>query len=100
MKTQDMKMNGFEELEVNENGCVLVPEINSKDVIDFRLRLQMTQEQFAAKFEIPLATLRNWEQDRTKPIISQARLVFYNKLFDEKARVIVRLGSLRSLEVA
>ena len=32
-----------------------------------RLRLRLTQEEFAARFHIPLATLRDWEQRRTEP---------------------------------
>jgi putative transcriptional regulator len=29
---------------------------------EIRQKLQMTQEQFAAEFRIPLGTLRDWEQ--------------------------------------
>ena len=32
-----------------------------------RRRLGMTQEAFAAALRVPLATLRNWEQGRTRP---------------------------------
>jgi putative transcriptional regulator len=32
-----------------------------------RRALQMTQEQFAAEFAIPLGTLRDWEQERAEP---------------------------------
>lgn len=32
-----------------------------------RKKLGMTQEVFAAALQIPLATLRNWEQGRTRP---------------------------------
>jgi putative transcriptional regulator len=32
-----------------------------------RKRLGMTQEQFAAAIQVPLATLRNWEQLRVTP---------------------------------
>jgi putative transcriptional regulator len=34
---------------------------------DIRRRLGMTQEQFAAAIQVPLATLRNWEQLRVTP---------------------------------
>lgn len=74
-------------------GCLFIPDITSQDVTSFRVKLGMTQEQFAATFDIPVATLRNWEQNRSKPIISEARLVFYNKLFDEKAKLIERVDS-------
>jgi putative transcriptional regulator len=32
-----------------------------------RLRLQMTQEQFARQFAIPLGTVRDWEQNKKQP---------------------------------
>ena len=32
-----------------------------------RRALGLTQEQFAARFQIPIGTLRDWEQGRTEP---------------------------------
>jgi putative transcriptional regulator len=32
-----------------------------------RRALQLTQEEFAAQFEIPIGTLRDWEQERNAP---------------------------------
>jgi putative transcriptional regulator len=32
-----------------------------------RRALRLTQEEFAARFQIPLGTLRDWEQGRTEP---------------------------------
>lgn len=32
-----------------------------------RLKLGLSQEQFAARFGIPIGTLRDWEQHRSKP---------------------------------
>jgi putative transcriptional regulator len=32
-----------------------------------RQRLDMTQQEFATAFRIPLATLRDWEQQRSRP---------------------------------
>jgi putative transcriptional regulator len=32
-----------------------------------RLRLRLTQDEFAARYHIPLGTLRDWEQRRTEP---------------------------------
>ncbi len=32
-----------------------------------RRALQMTQEEFAALYQIPLGTLRDWEQGRSEP---------------------------------
>lgn len=42
----------------------LRPVPNPKDI---RKRLKMTQQQFAAQFELPLGTLRDWEQGAREP---------------------------------
>ena len=43
---------------------VAVPEV---DVRKVRLKMGLSQAQFATKFGIPPATLRNWEQGRSHP---------------------------------
>lgn len=43
---------------------VNVPEI---DVRKVRLKMKLSQAAFAAKFGFPPATLRNWEQGRSRP---------------------------------
>jgi putative transcriptional regulator len=40
----------------------LVPRVKT-----LRRALRLTQEEFAARFRIPLGTLRDWEQGRTEP---------------------------------
>ncbi len=37
------------------------------DVKALRARLGMTQEQFARTYRLPLGTVRDWEQGRTRP---------------------------------
>jgi putative transcriptional regulator len=37
------------------------------DVKGLRTRLGMTQEQFALTYHLPLGTVRDWEQGRTRP---------------------------------
>lgn len=37
------------------------------DAKAIRLRLHLSQEQFAARFHVPLGTLRDWEQGRSLP---------------------------------
>ena len=32
-----------------------------------RRALELTQEEFASRYHIPIGTLRDWEQGRTKP---------------------------------
>jgi putative transcriptional regulator len=41
-----------------------VPEV---DVRKIRLKMKLSQAQFATKFGFPPATLRNWEQGRSRP---------------------------------
>ena len=41
-----------------------VPEV---DVRKVRLKMKLSQVQFATKFGFPPATLRNWEQGRSRP---------------------------------
>lgn len=43
---------------------VQVPDVNVRDV---RLKMGLSQAQFATKFGFPPATLRNWEQGRARP---------------------------------
>ena len=43
---------------------VRVPEVNVRKV---RLKMGLSQSQFANRFGLPPATLRNWEQGRAKP---------------------------------
>jgi putative transcriptional regulator len=42
----------------------LIPIVNTKRLRD---RLSLTQEEFAAKYRIPIGTLRDWEQGRKFP---------------------------------
>ena len=43
---------------------VKAPEV---DVRKVRLKMRLSQPQFATKFGFPPATLRNWEQGRSRP---------------------------------
>ena len=45
---------------------VRVPEV---DVRDVRRKMGLSQAQFATRFGLPPATLRNWEQGRARPDI-------------------------------
>jgi len=46
---------------------VTTVEVPIIDVRTVRRKLRLSQAQFAAKFGFPPATLRNWEQGRTRP---------------------------------
>ena len=43
---------------------VRVPDVNVRKV---RLKMGLSQAQFATRFGLPQATLRNWEQGRARP---------------------------------
>lgn len=54
-----------------------------------RTRLLLTQEQFAARYHIPLGTLRDWEQHRSEPDqAAQAYLKVIAKEPDMVARAL------------
>ena len=57
------------------------------DVAAVRIRLGMTQEQFAARVGIPVATLRHWERGNRKP--RGAALVLLT-IIDCEARAVLR----------
>ena len=44
-----------------------VTAVELPDVKAIRRALEMSQDEFAAVFRIPLATLKNWEQGRRQP---------------------------------
>ena len=50
-----------------KNSRVRVTTVELPDVKAIRLSLQMSQDQFATVFRIPLATIKNWEQGRRQP---------------------------------
>jgi putative transcriptional regulator len=59
-----------------------------------RLRLRLTQEEFAARYHIPLGTLRDWEQRRTEPdMAAQAYLKVIAAEPVRVAEVLARKGA-------
>lgn len=57
------------------------------DVAELRKRLELTQEQFAARFGFSVATLRHWERGDRKP--HGAALVLLN-LIDREPKAVMR----------
>ena len=51
----------------NENLRVTLVQVPEVDVRKVRTKMRLSQVQFAAKFGFPPATLRNWEQGRSRP---------------------------------
>ena len=54
-------------IEDGENPAAGLPNYQANLVRQARVKLAMTQAEFAGLTKIPLATLRNWEQGRTTP---------------------------------
>jgi putative transcriptional regulator len=51
----------------NENVRVTLIDVREVDVREVRIKMALSQAQFATKFGLPPATLRNWEQGRARP---------------------------------
>jgi len=51
----------------NDNVGVTLVHVPEVDVRKVRLKMGLSQSQFATKFGFPPATLRNWEQGRSHP---------------------------------
>jgi len=51
----------------NDNVCITLVHVPDVDVRKVRTRMSLSQAQFATKFGFPPATLRNWEQGRSRP---------------------------------
>ena len=52
-----------------------------------RERLDLTQEEFAARFDIPLGTLRDWEQARREP---DAAALAYLRVIEREPEAVAR----------
>ncbi|HXA49632.1 MAG TPA: helix-turn-helix domain-containing protein [Candidatus Acidoferrum sp.] len=51
----------------NDNVRVTLAQVPEVDVREVRTKMGLSQSQFATKFGFPPATLRNWEQGRSRP---------------------------------
>jgi putative transcriptional regulator len=51
----------------NKNVRVMLVYVPEVDVREVRKKMELSQAQFATKFGFPPATLRNWEQGRSRP---------------------------------
>lgn len=73
-----LAVSDFEELRrqlMAENLAVHRLEQHVVDVKALRAKLKMSQAEFAGRYGLDLATLRNWEQHRTTPDSSAATLL-------------------------
>lgn len=56
-------------------GCMTFPNVTGEQIYEYRKKIGYTQRKFAAEFDIPLTTLRNWEKERTQPSPSRIELL-------------------------
>jgi len=68
-----------------EPAAVYVPP--AVDVRAVRERMQLSQKAFAARFALPLGTVRDWEQGRRKPDRPAALLL---NLIDKDPEAVIR----------
>ena len=62
-------------------------EIRAARVRDARRRSGLTQEAFAARYRIPLGTLRDWEQGRREP---DAAALAYLRVIEREPEAVAR----------
>lgn len=67
-----------------------VPEV---DVREVRTKMGLSQAQFATKFGLPPATLRNWEQGRSRPDASTRVLLAVIAKHPEAVEDVLRRAS-------
>ena len=67
-----------------------IPSARSRVI---RMRLGLTQEEFAARYHIPLGTLRDWEQHRSEP--DQATQAYLKVIAKEPDMVARALADVR-----
>lgn len=76
-------VNGFTETHV-------VHQIPIPDVAAIRKKLQLSQSDFAERFHIPQATVRNWEQGRRVPETTACLLL---RMIEKDPQTVERLLS-------
>ncbi len=77
----------------NDNVRVTLVRVPEVDVRKVRLKMGLSQAQFAAKFGFPPATLRNWEQGRSHPDASTRVLLAVIAKHPEAVEDVLRKAS-------
>lgn len=66
--------------------CLTAPEPTPLQIVQFRASLRMTQKEFAEEFDIPLGTLRRWEQGVSTPRASGSFLRLFSAMLKLRSR--------------
>ncbi|WLG94965.1 helix-turn-helix domain-containing protein [Pseudomonas sp. R3-56] len=104
MKKRDLfaeMMQGVEEMAAHREGKITlrqitvedkpVPEVSAQEIVALRDRLHMSQAVFAKSIRTSPGTLRNWEQEKSKPNAQAALLI---KLVEKFPDMVERLGAV------
>ncbi len=67
------------------------PDVTAAEIVALRKKMRMSQQVFARRIRTSAETLRNWEQDKSRPNAQAALLIRlvskYPDMFDRLARV-------------
>jgi putative transcriptional regulator len=72
----------------DDGGRVRVFEVDISDITAIRYKARLSQEEFANRLGISVATLRNWEQGRRKPTGPARRLL---DIIDKHPKLVMDL---------
>ena len=94
-------MQGVEEMSAHREGKLTLrsdtfedrpaPEISAQEIVALRQRLHMSQNVFARRIRTSTSTLRNWEQEKSKPNTQAALLI---KLVEKFPDMVDRLSAV------
>lgn len=104
MKKRDLfaeMMQGVTEMAAQREGKITLrqntvedkpaPEVSAQEIVALRGKLHMSQTVFARRIRTSPSTLRNWEQDKSKPNAQAALLI---KLVEKFPDMVDRLGTV------
>jgi putative transcriptional regulator len=94
-------MQGVEEMAAHRVGKITLrsdtfaekpaPDVSAQEIVALRERLQMSQNVFAKRIRTSASTLRNWEQEKSKPNAQAALLI---KLVEKFPDMVDRLNAV------
>lgn len=67
------------------------PEVTAEEIVALRKKMKMSQAVFARRMRTSTETLRNWEQEKSKPNAQAALLI---KLVEQYPDMVARLEAV------
>lgn len=97
----DEMMQGIDEMAAHREGKITLrqvevdekpaPSVTAEEIVALRKKMHMSQRVFAMRIRTSTETLRNWEQDKSKPNAQAALLI---KLVERYPDMTERLASV------